>query len=264
MSAALTPELLEKEYHILLERPETLLFESSFTNLIQPATAGRFLQLYAKALKTTDITPAATYFVSWLRGLCNAAQSMMSLSESSMDWSLSNWSLLMYGRGDYTVLAFLPANPNIIEAVEENRDLWRSNLLRLLYGGTIRPLIDIMALESGLNSGHLWALMATGMYNHKRRLQTMQEPDSLLFQQVESDWDYIKDMEGPVFGRQNNPLAVKFRMVSDPRNPDEQLPVKASCCLAYLTEGHRYCYTCPKLTAEQRIQVGKELVARSN
>ncbi|QYR22220.1 (2Fe-2S)-binding protein [Paenibacillus sp. sptzw28] len=262
MSATLTPEQLENEYHILFQRPESVQFECSFENLVQPAAASRFLQLYAKALKAKDLTPAATYFASWLQGLCSAAQSMMSLSGSSMNWSLSNWSLLMYRRGDYTVLAFLPTFPNIIQAAEENRDLWRSNLLGLLFGGTVRPLIEIMTLETGLNSGHLWALLATGMYNHKCRIQSFQQPDSLLFNQVQSDWDYIQEMEGSVFGRQSNPLAVKFRMVYDPRNPGEKLPVKASCCLAYLTEGHGYCYTCPKLTADQRVQVGKDLVAR--
>lgn len=53
---------------------------------------------------------------------------------------------------------------------------------------------------------------------------------------------------------QANPLTTAFRSVSNPHAPGKPIMVRSKCCLNYcLPGGDRYCYTCPRITDEKRI-----------
>ncbi|MBW7476275.1 (2Fe-2S)-binding protein [Paenibacillus oenotherae] len=266
-SNAIDIPFIEDQYAVVFQRPEQFKSEFSFLELTNSEVARSLLLSYAEVLKASDITPAATYFVSWLRGLSVTAQLLLSAHDSTLDWSISNWRLFVTEEDGRMGFAFHPMNASIVSANPLNgaeRDSWRNGLLEDLYSNTLRPIVDTMAQAADLNSGQLWALMASGMYYCRERLLTVYGEDSPEFAQVEADYRFtMQEMKGTVFGRSRNPLAVKFRLVENPRCKGEMLPLKASCCLAYKTEGHGYCYTCPKLSEEQRLERGRELAAKA-
>lgn len=255
---------IENQYAVVFKRPDKPVKEYSFVELTGPETARSLMESYAAFLKASDITPAATYFASWLRGMSLTAQLLMSVHDAALDWSIENWRLLVWEKDGRMEFAFHPVNAEIAAAPSTDRIAWRNSVLDGLYSNTLRPLVDAAAAATGLNSGQLWALMAGGMYYFRERQLEMLGADSAAFAQVESDYHYVmQEMKGEVFGRSRNPLAVKFRLVENPRNRQEKFPLKASCCLAYKTEGHGYCYTCPKLSEAQRMEKGREIAARA-
>lgn len=58
---------------------------------------------------------------------------------------------------------------------------------------------------------------------------------------------------------QANPLTTAFRSVSNPYAPEKPIMVRTKCCLNYcLPGGDRYCYTCPRITDDKRIDKAHE------
>ncbi|MDQ0889040.1 ferric iron reductase protein FhuF [Paenibacillus sp. V4I9] len=52
-----------------------------------------------------------------------------------------------------------------------------------------------------------------------------------------------------------NPLICRFRQVKIPMHDDRHILLREKCCLNYcLPGGDRYCYTCPLITDERRIE----------
>lgn len=248
-------ERLERDCGIVFNNPDEVFQTYSFEELLEPEHARSFLKLYAALIKATDLSPAATYFVSYLRGLTTAVQSLMSLENASMDWSMSNWSLLVLVKDGHTRLKFNPVNPTITHAAPRNREEWRNQILGHFYGETLQPIINVLAKEAKLSQNQLWAIMPTGLYYYKENAITQFAGNPAVYRQIISDYQYlINEMDGSIFGCNHNPLNVKIQMVDNPYSPGEQMPRKSSCCLAYLTEGCSYCYTCPKLTKAERAQ----------
>lgn len=255
---------IEEQYAVAFKRPEQPMVEYSFVELTKPETIRSLMETYAGILKASDITPAATYFASWLRGMSITAQLLMSVHDAALDWSIQNWTLLVSERDGRMSFAFHPVDAAIVSAPSTDRAAWRDNLMNEFYSTTLRPLIDAVSGATGVHSVQLWALMASGMYYYREHQLGVLGEGSSGFSQVEADYRYVmQEMKGEVFGRSRNPLAVKFRLVENPRNKQEKIPLKASCCLAYLTEGHGYCYTCPKLSESQRLEKGRELAAKA-
>ncbi|MFC5649597.1 (2Fe-2S)-binding protein [Paenibacillus solisilvae] len=254
-TTAARTERLERDCGIVFNDPGEVIQAYTFDELLDLEQVRSFLTLYAGLIKATELSPAATYFVSYLRGLTTAVQSLMSLENAAMDWSLSNWSLLLVAKDGYTNLKFRPVNSEITDAAPNNRDEWRNRILADFYGKTIQPLIRTLAQEANLSQNQLWATMPTSLYYYKESVITRAEVDSPVYKQIISDYEYlVNEMDGNVFGLTRNPLKVKIKMVDNPYNPGEQMPLKSSCCLAYLTEGRNYCYTCPKMTKTERAE----------
>ncbi|BBH24039.1 hypothetical protein Back11_53840 [Paenibacillus baekrokdamisoli] len=256
-------ELLQKECSILFRSvDDEVIQEYTFDALLEPANALGFLQFYAAAIKADELSPAATYFASNLHGIIMAVQRLMSTDNAVMNWSLSNWSLVLVAKDGYTSLMFRPVDSVIEDIAPINREEWRNKVLARFYGGTLKPLIQVIASEAGLNVSQLWALVASSLYYYKEQAVTLYDEKSIVYEQVISDYHYlVNEMDGSVFERNRNPLQVKIQLVDNPYRQGEQMPLRFSCCLAYLTECRSYCYSCPKLSKEERSKMAKAIIA---
>ncbi|MNN58340.1 hypothetical protein D3C81_1733850 [compost metagenome] len=79
--------------------------------------------------------------------------------------------------------------------------------------------------------------------------------NSDLMETVHADYRYLKDeMPAAVFQLPRNPFHVKVRKVEALADPASTVQMRNRCCLYYRTEGGIYCYTCPRLTEEERAK----------
>ncbi|MCL6458635.1 MAG: (2Fe-2S)-binding protein, partial [Gorillibacterium sp.] len=71
--------------------------------------------------------------------------------------------------------------------------------------------------------------------------------------QLTADYEFLQQEIDPgVFGRRNNPFQIKMRMIESLHSPQQQVPMKSKCCLFMKTAGGTYCYSCPRLTEQER------------
>lgn len=117
-----------------------------------------------------------------------------------------------------------------------------------LFHSQQRVLHTLSALSS-LPFNQCWALYDHGFLSASSLFRlTLHERA-----RVEEGRLALKRLPPEIFGSVRNPFDVKRRYVDSWWKPVEKLPLKATCCLMYKTGRRKeYCYTCPKLTKQER------------
>ncbi|MCZ8523447.1 (2Fe-2S)-binding protein [Paenibacillus sp. KR2-11] len=254
-------EDLEKHCFFKREPQPGELFRFTWEELTRPEKAAELLSLYGPGIKAQEPDVAAAYFGSWLGGLCTALQHSVSFHNASFRLEPDNVTIQGYRNGSHTAFGFLLEDRETVTVPAASREAWRDSLLQSFYGLHLRPLVESVASAAGVDPGMVWSAPVTRIhYAYDHWLESAR--DSEHRQTVEEDFRYLLQLGGEHFGRKRNPLDVKFRYVENPKDPGEKWRLKASCCLAYRTgSGHGYCYTCPRLTAAEREEKKRAMLA---
>lgn len=255
MSVAVDMELYEKVFFVTQRDIPDPVFEIGLAELAAPAGAAAFVDAYAPEIKAVSRDVAATYFASWAGRLCAAYQYALWHDRTVPGLTLSDLQLRMHRQERGTALSFRVLEPRFEELpgdAEEEAAVYTA--LTHFYGAEIRPLLEAVAEAGGVPAGSLWGLHATGMYYIFDAWEQQTQGDAEARARLKLVQETVVHKLPPdVFGRPGNPFGIKFRMVESREDPNKQVRVKGSCCLAYKTEtGHGYCYTCPKINEEER------------
>ncbi|ALS26219.1 hypothetical protein IJ21_08030 [Paenibacillus sp. 32O-W] len=252
--------LLETHCYVYADRPNYEAgYETQLDRLLSPEEADRFANWYGNKLQASDRTPAATYFVSWLRGFAGAAMTTVACG-ATLDWSLSNWSVLSYEQGGYTRFAFYAHDSTVIGSPEVGRERWMQEQLDGFFGRTLAPLFRSLSQAVSVPEIQLWRLQATGLqYFVQYAEKELNASDAAALRRLS---EYITAGMSPAhFGLRTNPLHISIRMIDNPYEPGGQIAMKAACCLAFKVGGSGYCYTCPRLTSRQRSLMKEKILA---
>jgi ferric iron reductase protein FhuF len=255
-------DFLEKHMYFAKEAMPQHLFRIDMADLLDKDNAKRFVEQYGPALKAMKPEVAATYFSLWFAWICTAMQYTISHHHAAYDFSLSNLSGQLYLVNERPRWAFLVDDVQSLSTPAQDRNAWRKEVLTSFYANEVTPLLNSISVAADIGVGQLWGQVATRMhYAHDARLR--EAPDVWMRQTIEEDFASLQyELGGDVFGRKRNPFDINFRFVENPRMPEEPYRIKASCCLAYLTDtGHGYCYTCPRMGEEEREEKRQKLVA---
>ncbi|GAE26332.1 hypothetical protein JCM9140_2383 [Halalkalibacter wakoensis JCM 9140] len=117
----------------------------------------------------------------------------------------------------------------------------------------LKPVFERVAESSGLSIQHIWGLVANAYYNRLEAWVALNERSVL------EKHDSLKHLTPEVFNLKRNPFLLTFRYVESWKDPASQIKIKGTCCLSYLKGEGTYCYSCPKLTKEQRKNKGEQL-----
>lgn len=259
---------LEQRFSIRqTERSDALLTVRADAILTSEGAAA-FLNEYALHLQATDVTAAAAYCCANFSWTALALHYSVGVWNVAFELPLSSILLQLY-RDQGQLKCTLTLTDWIIEAGPEDvseRSSWRDRKLAHYYSETARPLIESLSAVSGLDVNQLWGQLPT-RFNYQfalleKELSQAGLPDGqsaaarLLddYRAVCNEWD------GSAFGRRSNPLNVNIRYMEDYRDPEAQVRMKNVCCLYYKTGKQEYCYTCPRLKAEDREKVKERLL----
>lgn len=257
MGKTLDLRVYERMYSVTLARAGEPLLELPLTGLAEPEGAARLVRVYAPEIKASTYDVAATYFASWAGRLFAACLYAMWHDGVKLDAGLGHITLQMEKGPQGIALAFRFASMHA-EAVPEARFGQEEFLLHAmeeLIAGTIRPLADAIAAAGGVSPGIMWALMATGLHHIQRAWKAQaSDADAPQQERMELVTSLLRERVRPeVFGQTRNPFQIKLRMVDSRDGAGEKIPVRAACCLAYKTDtDHGYCFSCPKLSEEER------------
>ncbi|WP_433944412.1 hypothetical protein [Paenibacillus sp. SN-8-1] len=246
-------ELFEQLFCIVREDPHDAVLSIPASDILKEEAAISFLKAYQIEIKGQDLQVAATYFASAWRGICVTLQYMISLSDVRLDFSLTNLTLHLSRKNGYPSIFFRLRDAAEHPWPDQDRDSRRLEAIEGFYKETLRPVFGVLAGISGLPAAQIWGQLPLGVAYYIRHIsgKLEQEPDRIRLQE---DHEYlVKNVDPSVFGLSRNPFHYKPKWIDDLYNPGQQSQMKPTCCLAYRTDtGHGYCYSCPKLTRQQR------------
>ncbi|CDN43480.1 (2Fe-2S)-binding protein [Paenibacillus sp. P22] len=258
MNADIRQKLSDK-HGLLWELPDGIHMTATAEELARPDTASRFLELYAGLLPSTSIQPSATYFCSWARSLTSAVHWLLASRGGCLSVAPQDWTVVLAKPGAYASISFMPSSATLVTVEGDGSAIDPQTVMDRLYGELIAPIFRTFADVSGVRQNDLWRLMATNL-NYTKATLLADSPAENEFMSLESDFRYVlTEMPGEKVGLDRNPLAIPMRYVDNPYKPGEQSMMRASCCLAYMTDFAKYCYTCPRLKSSERDRMIQEI-----
>lgn len=247
-------DTLETKFNIRLVKPTDALYSSSAVELLDPIHMQSFVAYYASLIKALDYKVAAAYFSNWFSGVALALQYTVSIYNIALDLSLPNLTIHVTPVEGHTQVSFCLNRwrEQVAPLGEQERLEWRHDVLAGFYGNTMRPLVESLSSVSNMNVGQIWGQLPTKFSNNldifKKSTRHLKEKQRL----VDDYYFLTKELSPYIFGRTQNPFDVKFRMVEDLRDPEQQIRMNNVCCQYVRTEEGVYCYNCPRMTDDDR------------
>lgn len=234
------------------------------TDLLNPQLVADYLDCYTRIARTEDRQVAAAFTASWIGAIPLAFQYGLSTYNTAADFSLSNLSLLLWEHNGRARVDFVLERwaETLGPFDAEARQSWLRQQWMDLYKGQLAPLLMKLAEVSGIAETQLWGQWPSRFYREQQWLaEELAEP--VLRKRVKDDYQLLRDEAdaSQVFGCRRNPFAVTIVHL-DPLVPNRLTVMKSACCQFYRVEGQDYCYTCPRLTRQQRQHKFEEYCAK--
>lgn len=259
-------ELLEQQLGIVTQEQTDALLTIPADQLFSHEGMRPFLEEYQKLIKGLDIQVAGTYFAASWRVVCAALQYMLSLECGGgvhflpRNLTIQIKEVLNYPR-TFFVLKDLE---NLTWSEEGERTALRESVIRTFYQDGLRPIMETIASVTKLPLTQVWGQIPLGLSYYVELISAKLE-DDLQRSRMREDYEFLtKELPADCFGLKRSPFDIKEIWVDSPHRPGEKTRMKPTCCLAYRTDtGHGYCYTCPKLSKEEREAKRLEIMEKA-
>ncbi|MDR6553491.1 (2Fe-2S)-binding protein [Paenibacillus qinlingensis] len=241
-----------KHYHLLLDSSESLELIREY-RLDDEKGIAELLEQFAEQIGAPNHKIASSLFVkryshfitgawdAWVRyGRClNVSPSNVAISLKNkhlyyrllFPYSLENWA----GSGSY--------------AVE------RESYARHLFTDHAQPFLKQLVDWSGIDVQTLWATISYNLIYYRDEWRTEAETASEKAY-IADNFRYLIHEANPihVFAAVANPLTDAFRCVDIPGVDEDKIMIRSKCCLHFRMPGEdNYCYTCPTIKDDRRI-----------
>ncbi|WP_168123861.1 (2Fe-2S)-binding protein [Paenibacillus sp. HB172176] len=255
--AGLDADFMDQYFQLCFKEPEGSVYSAPASQLLEGGGMKSFLERYAPEMKALDRQAAAAYLAKWLGGPAIAQQYLMAYQGRAMRLAHGNIRFHLVLDGGHARILFEAEEAEWTMAPESKaeRANWIREELAALHGGFVRPLLERIAEAGGMRLAYLWGLMPTRLNYLMEQIPKAAPgvPDIDAEIRLLEDYRLLKEeLEPAVFGLKRNPLQVKIRWVEHYKDSEERMRMKNVCCMYYRTEGGSYCYTCPRMTAEER------------
>ncbi|MFC4306678.1 (2Fe-2S)-binding protein [Cohnella boryungensis] len=245
---------LEEEFFLTLHEPENIVLPMPATDLLQAENMKLLIDTYGPLIQTNERTVAATFFASWLGGVCGAIQDAFYRGdEAILDLSLWNLSIRLYADERYPLFTFKINKLKFIEIPAVDYEAWCKSSIESFYGNNITPLIEILSHLGQMSVTPLWGQIVNSLHAQMAEVmgKTLDEECRKII-----DYHYnllSKGVDSGVFGLRRNPFDREMKFIAHPTNPERKIPLKTACCLAYRLEANfGYCYACPRIKEADR------------
>ncbi|MDQ6421971.1 (2Fe-2S)-binding protein [Paenibacillus sp. LHD-117] len=214
----------------------------------------RLLKHFGAALNTSDRRVIGSLFIKRYGALIAGALYLWTHRRIGLDVSPKNVRVATNGIGlTYHILAPIEYGPLLaVQDTNRKNELYIGHLL----SEGIYPVFAEIVRHTGIGESNLWATLSYTFAYWKREwireAVSQQNRDD-----IESVYQVMTEHFQPEWfpRKYKNPIISRFRCVDDPLHDGQQILLRAKCCLNYRLPGEdRYCYTCPLITDERRIE----------
>ncbi|UVI30794.1 hypothetical protein [Paenibacillus spongiae] len=223
-------------------------------DLLLPERMEQTLIRSNELLKATSPELPASFMGLSIYNLGAAVQLVLAQHNRLLDLSLSNLTFQIVPYGNYAL-----AHSHIHEIrwtdvpdLNEQREAFLKRELTALYKTVIGPLIRTAAQCAGVMPSLMWNQFGSRTLSMREYL-LQRDTRPIVRERFDHDYKVLTELDGPdVFERRRNPYVHRPRYAASPYEPGKEVLIRSSCCMYYCRVDGEYCYTCPKLTAEQR------------
>ncbi|KYG26079.1 IucA/IucC family C-terminal-domain containing protein [Alkalihalobacillus trypoxylicola] len=218
-------------------QPETI--GTNMASLLEPEECDVFLNDYMEKIKAPNQRVAASMFIKYYsRVMMGPLLMCTGSSNRALIAPLSN---CVFNDSKKVCLS---EGCIWIERSQEQREIWRNQVLQQFLSEHLTPLIQAVS-KKRVPAKILWENAAIRINSIYEKLidaaKTEQEKEKYL-----EDFSYLKNASGTLFGLSDNPLSPYLKGESEVINGSQC--VRKTCCLYYQIEGEKemdYCLICP-------------------
>lgn len=257
----LVPEypLLQSRYSLYFQNkdgiiPESLRLQGS--HVTDEEALNDFLSVFASAINSPKKEVTGSIFIKRYVSLVAGALHAFSLHNRCLDLSLDHIHLVLKKDKLFIVLEH-DDEPEAVSLVEDRKER-RRLLLHHLYHTNIKPMWSAVIHATGISGSTLWATLSYLLAYWKE--EDLRITESLeLRSRIEEDYRFFTDYAwvGSFADCPINPIYSQFKKVDIDGEP---VLLRAKCCLQHCLPGEdRSCYTCPRISEEERLRKYKAL-----
>ncbi len=128
--------------------------------------------------------------------------------------------------------------------------------LQHLFSVNVCPVFKRTVQHSGIQEATLWATLSYSLAYWKEEW-IREDSSSEVRLRIDDVYRRMAEHAKPEWfvEKTTNPLNCRFRSVENPFQTDKHILLREKCCLNYRLPGEdRYCYTCPLISDERRIE----------
>lgn len=212
------------------------------------------LKRFGESLNTSDRSVVGSLFIKRYGSLIAGGLYLWTHHHIGIDMSVEKVKITVNDSG----LNFHIADYAEFEPLKSADDPKRKNDLYIghLLSENVHPVFAKTMNLTGIRESNLWAtfsyLLAYWKKEWIRQAKSSESRSTIdnvyhaMTEQYVSEW---------FPGKASNPIIKRFRSIDDPLHEGQHILLRAKCCLNYRLPGEdRYCYTCPLISDEKRIE----------
>lgn len=222
------------------------------SSLLDPTSLLRVLGQVLEHYGTRELRPAASV---WHKHYCATllypTLGAMLFSCTSLPAALDRTSIILSPAGfpERLLIHDQPGQPRDLKPVERtelHRRVWAEAFTWHLF-----PLITVLSQTTGVSRRTLWVNVGNLIAD---LLDTLDQRDEIQPASRDARAAFLESPSAPGW-KDRNPLwrSVRYDLLPLPTGL-EAVRRRNACCLRYQLAGTKACYTCPRLTPEERAQ----------
>ncbi|WP_248926883.1 IucA/IucC family C-terminal-domain containing protein [Paenibacillus hamazuiensis] len=245
---------LHEKFHI---RTGALPSDTDYYDVSSREDVARLLEKFSGVVGSTrDVVTGSLFVKRYCALLAGAVYAYLHLG-TALNISPGNLKLELSGGGSLRFHLKVLEHPELTGAALDRHEKIRRYATHLYTENAI-PLFGHIIALTGIQETTLWATLSYLLAYWKKEWTRTLEGERL-----QAFWaDYAQltvGADGSCFSCVINPLTAEFPVFQAPDDPDIKIMLRSKCCLNYCAGKGQYCYTCPGLTDEARVQRYKEV-----
>lgn len=212
------------------------------------------LKRFGEGLNTSNRSVIGSLFIKRYGALIAGGLYLWTHHHIGIDMSVNKVKITVNGSG----LNFHIADPVQFYPLKSVHDPDRKNDVYIghLLSENVRPVFANTVHLTGIRESNLWATFSYLLAYWKR--EWIRQAESCEKRNhIENVYRAMTEQNKPEWfpGKAASPIISRFRSVDDPLHEGQHILLRAKCCLNYRLPGEdRYCYTCPLISDEKRIE----------
>jgi ferric iron reductase protein FhuF len=252
--------VLQSHLRISPDGSEDAVHSIRAAELLKPEAMEELLSRSAPMLKATSRELPASFIGLAFFNICAAKLLLLSQQQALLDLSLDNLVFELIPGAKYPQSSFRLIETRYSGVPQQDREAFVQRELAGFFEQTMNPIVASIAAAASIKTDLIWNQYGGRMIYINNFVQA-NEPREDVRALFARDYELLRSLAPEVFGRRRNPFIHQPRYIDSLYEPGKPLMIKSSCCHYDKREEGIKCYSCPRATESERIQIREKLLA---
>ena len=260
MEPQLDFSIVKRYYHISPEGADHPFYEIPAERLLDPDSLKTTLRTCGEVVQATSDALPASFMGTTLCKLTLIQLLFAAQHDQFIDLSPGSLIFQLEMHDDHPHIGFKINSMHTEEIPREERQAFLAERWTAAYQAFITPAVKAFAAASGLKPEAIWQQFG-GQLTYLRDFLAANERREAVIGKFDQGGRWLAELDGALFEQRRNPFKHNPRYVENPFKPGEQWLLHSSCCLYDRRENGRKCYTCPRMTDDEREARKREMLS---